>query len=244
MRVAVVGRNSEDLLALLPALGFEIVPPEAQPEVIISHGGDGSLIGAEAAWPGVPKMGIRDSRTCHKCEHHGDQEVFERLRNGQASRTELMKLEADTGRSHFLGVNDVLMRNADIRSAVRFSVLVNGEKATDEIIGDGLVISTPFGSSAYFRSIANTTFRTGIGIAFNNCTEFHNHLVLREDDVIAVQITRGPAQITADNDPAITTLESGSTVGIRQSASRATVLALDTLRCPFCRYRNAPRRRF
>jgi NAD+ kinase len=244
MRIAVVGKNPDDLLPHLRREGFEVVPATAAPDLIVAHGGDGSLIGAEASWPGVPKLGIRDTRSCDKCPIHSDEAVFARLAAGDVSTTSLMKLLAEVDDHRFLGVNDVLMRNSDIRSAVRFCVSVNGERATDEIIGDGLVVSTPFGSSAYFRSISNTTFRTGIGLAFNNCTEFFNHLVLREEDRIVVDVVRGPAQITADNDPAIAQLASGASIRIRKSELAATVLALDTLRCPFCRYRHSPRRRF
>ncbi len=244
MRVALVGRHATDIRDAVERHGFEIVLPDENPDVIIAYGGDGTFIGAEAEWPGVPKLGLRSSRSCVKCGQHEDEDVLGRLARGDVSRTELMKLRAEMGSRAFLGLNDVILRNSDLRSAVRFSVLVNGERATDEIIGDGLVVATPFGSSAYFRSIANTTFRCGIGIAFNNCTEFLHHLVLREDDEVVVEISRGPADVTADNDPSVARAEGGDNLCIRRSGERATVLALDTLRCPFCRYKHAPRRRF
>ena len=244
MRVALVGQYSDDLLPLARELEFEVVEADQDPEVIVAYGGDGSLIGAEARWPGIPKMGLRSSRSCEKCELHDDRKVMARLAQGEAPKTELMKLQAQISGQRFLGVNDILMRNRDLRSAVRFSVHVNDERATDEIIGDGLVVSTPFGSSAYFRSITNTTFRQGIGLAFNNCTEFLNHLVLLEDDVVRVEVSRGPASLTADNEPAVAEVSSNETIIIQRSDETATVLSLDTLRCPMCRYKHAPRRRF
>ena len=108
--------------------------------------------------------------------------MLARLASGTAVRTELLKLVVAVHGRSIWGLNDILLRNSDIRSTVRFSVTVNSEPLTDEVIGDGLVVATPFGSSAYFRSISNTTFRTGIGIAFNNCTDFGNHVVLRPED--------------------------------------------------------------
>jgi len=244
MKVAVTGQFAEDLLPLLNTLGFHVVPLDEAPDVILTYGGDGGLIGAEASWPGVPKLAIRSSRSCDKCPQHDDREVLARLLNGTATKTQLMKLRAQVHGQEFFGVNDIMMRNHDMRSAVRFSVIVNEERVTDEIIGDGLVVSTAFGSSAYFRSITNTTFRQGIGLAFSNCTEFLNHLVLLEEDELRVEVSRGPASLTADNDPAMASVDSGDTIVIARAPHDATVLALDTLRCPHCRYKHAPRRRF
>ena len=244
MKVLLLGRNADDLIPILDRHGIERVTSDDAPELIIAHGGDGALIGAEREHPGIPKIGIRDNRNCQKCEDHEDAAVIERLVSGETETTQLMKLSAVVDSRTFLGVNDVFLRNADIRSAVRFSVYVNEERVTDEIIGDGLVASTPFGSSAYFRSITNTVFRTGIGIAFNNCTEILHHFVLSESDEVRVHIVRGPAEITSDNCPETGRVEDSDDIVIRRHEETAAVIAVDTLRCSFCRYRHAPRRRF
>ncbi len=246
MKVAVVGACADSLQPLLKKLrrSLQVIAIDEGPEAIIACGGDGALIGAERDHPSVPKIGIRDSRTCTKCERHGDENVLRRLAKGHLEPTSLVKLRALVGRTRMYGLNDVLIRNADMQSALRFSVFVNDEPVTDEIIGDGLVLATPFGSSAYFRSITNTTFRSGIGLAFNNCAEFLNHMVLGDRDRVVVRIIRGPALITTDNNPTPLTLESDSEVLIDRARRSATILAPDTLRCGQCRYKHAPRRRF
>ena len=38
----------------------------------------------------------------------------------------------------------------------------------EKVIGDGLLVATPFGSSGYYRSITGGLFESGIGVAFNN----------------------------------------------------------------------------
>lgn len=246
MKVAVVGTCADSLNPLLKKMrrSLKVVDVEDSPEVIIACGGDGALIGAERDFPSVPKIGIRDSSTCQKCERHGDENVLRRLAKGHLEPSSLAKLRAVVGRKRMYGLNDVLIRNADMQSALRFSVLVNDEPVTDEIIGDGLVVATPFGSSAYFRSITNTTFRTGIGLAFNNCSEFLNHMVLEGRDRVVVRIVRGPALVTTDNNPNSLKLESGTEVLINRARRSASILAPDTLRCGQCRYKHAPRRRF
>ena len=245
MKIALIGKNSADLRPLIDAFpGFTLIDDPRQADTIVAYGGDGTLIGAEHTYPGIPKLGIRDGRVCQKCARHADADVLARLASGTAVRTELLKLVVAVHGRSIWGLNDILLRNSDIRAAVRFSVTVNSEPLTDEVIGDGLVVATPFGSSAYFRSISNTTFRTGIGIAFNNCTDFGNHVVLRPEDRIRVDVIRGPAHVTADNNPTIEALESGDSLTISRAPDPAVIVAPDTLRCGNCRYTNAPRRRF
>jgi NAD+ kinase len=123
-------------------------------------------------------------------------------------------------------------------------VRLNGVPVTEELIADGLVACTPFGSSAYFRSITRTVIRTGIGLAYNNCTDLLNHLVISEEEEVEVLLHRGPALLVADNDPTTCELEHPDRVLIRRSSERFRVLAVDTLRCAECRYVHAPRRRF
>ena len=98
---------------------------------------------------------------------------------GRAPRTEFMKIEAETKGQRLVGINEVLIHNAQVTSAVRYLVWIDDEALTHEIVGDGLVVATPFGSTGYYRSITHSTFQVGLGLAFNNSTEPLDHLVLR-----------------------------------------------------------------
>lgn len=242
MKILLAGSYDDEFLAAVNAAGLVLC--ERNPDVVVSVGGDGAFIGAERAWPGVPKLGIRRDDTCFKCEKHTDEILLGRLRMGALQESQMIKLEARAGGASLLALNDIIVRNADVRSAVRFRVLLDGHPITEELIGDGLVLATPFGSSAYFRSITGMTIRTGIGLAYNNCTDALHHLVVAEHETITVEIVRGPALFAADNDPELHTLEDGTLITVRRSEQSARVLAVDSLRCPECRYINAPRRRF
>ena len=244
MKFGLVGMNSDCLRPLLDARGLVVTDDLSKADILISYGGDGTLIGAEREFPEVPKLGMRDASAITKCAEHEDAVVLDRFLNGELAKTELMKITAFFGEHRLRGMNDIILRNSDVRSSVRFRVSVNGEMVSDETIGDGLVAATPFGSSAYFRSITNTVTRSGIGLAFNNCTEFLHHLVLRSEDVVQVEIVRGPAQLTADNSPEVIDLGNDDTFVIRKSSRSAIVYGVDNLRCGQCRYSHAPRRRF
>ncbi|MCF7853952.1 MAG: hypothetical protein K9N51_04070 [Candidatus Pacebacteria bacterium] len=235
MRAAICGRNLEDLYPLLRDLPIEV--DNNVPDVVISYGGDGALLGAERTYPGIPKCPIRDSRTTPKCRIHGEEAILKQLVDGKLPITRLTKIKATKdGEKRAVGLNDIVINRLIVSSAVRYRIWLDDELYAHPIVGDGLVVSTPFGSTGYYRSITHSLFRLGIGLAFNNSTEPINHLVIEESSCIRVEILRGPAMLVADNDPEYTDLETGDYVDILQADEQATILGLDVFRCPDCHW--------
>ena len=233
LRAAICGRNLADLRRFLAPAAIRVV--SSSPDVVISYGGDGSLLGAERDYPGVPKCPLRDSRANPKCPAHSEEALLGRLAAGTLTEARLMKIEADAGGGNrVVGLNDVFVSKEQISSAVRYRIWLGDEPYAGQIVGDGLVVATPFGSTGYYRSITHSMFRLGMGLAFNNSTEPTDHLVVEEDTVIRVQVLRGPAVLLADNAPAAARLGQGDEVIVRKSAEWATVLGLDAFRCPEC----------
>ncbi|MBT3380982.1 MAG: hypothetical protein HN742_42615 [Lentisphaerae bacterium] len=233
MRVALCGRNLGDLRELLAPLPVTCV--DVDPELVISYGGDGALLGAERDYPGVPKCPLRDSRANPKCAAHSEESVLRQLVDGGLSEERIARLVGETqdGKS-IVGINDVLINKHTISSAVRYRLWLDGELYMNQIVGDGLVIATPFGSTGYYRSITHSLFRVGIGLAFNNSTEPLDHLVIDRGSVVTVEIIRGPAVMLADNDPVRIPLVEGDHVTVRKSEQSTRVLGLDVFRCPDC----------
>ncbi len=240
MKIAVCGRNLDDLHRYMNGLPLQVV--RADPDVVICYGGDGSLLGAEREFPGVPKCPIRDSRSNGKCPEHGELVILRRLIDGVLQRKSLLKLEAVTSRGEReVGLNDVFISKSNIASAVRYRLWLNEEPYGHQIVGDGLVVSTPFGSTGYYRSITHSLFRVGIGIAFNNSTEPIDHLVTDDATVIRMEIIRGPAVLLADNNPVRIPLNKGDQVTVVKAPVQTIIMGLDEFRCPECarlRYRN------
>jgi len=232
MRVALVGSDLHEVEGLLDRFKLERV--RSDPDVVIANGGDGSVLGAEREYPRVPKLGLRNSRTCKKCPDHENEVVLGKLAAGKLVETRIIKLEADYAGQTLLAINDIILHNEMITSSVRYRVDINGRNHSGVIIGDGLVVATPFGSSAYYRSITHSIFQVGIGLAFNNSTEQVDHLVLQEDCAIDITILRGPALVAADNDPNWFEAGDGQTFSVRKAEEPAHILGIDTLRCPLC----------
>lgn len=242
MKVALVGAGCEVLEPLVLEAGLSLVPAESgQQDVIITYGGDGTLLGTERDYPSLPKLAIRRHTNCRHCAIHKPEQVIRGLAAQRLEASTLPKLEAYTGDQRLLGVNDIILHNTLVSSGVRFLVWINGKRyRPGEIVGDGLIVATPFGSTAYYRSITQSVIHTGIGLAFNNTTEPINHLVLREDEEIQVRITRGPGLLTADNHPHPISLECDDEVRIAIAPESAHILMADSLRCPNCKKLRSP----
>jgi len=238
MKVKLTGKNLEDIRPLLEAEGYEIVDNDF--ELVIPHGGDGALLGAERDYPGIPKFPLRDDRTAKLCREHSYQKQLAMLAQGKLKKSLMTKLKATCPYGEFLALNDVFIHNADRVSAVRYRVWIDNVLYVAEIVGDGVGVATVHGSTAYYRSITHSIFRVGIGLAFNNSTEPTNHLVLPENSVIKIEIVRGPAILVADNAPERYELNEGDQIVISKHDEDAVVYGLSNVMCPKCRLLRHP----
>lgn len=222
MKVLIFGNNKSRVEALVKESGFEIV--EENPELVVSFGGDGTLMKAEYAYPGIPKILLKDSMICKKCSDLSNEEVLKSVIQNKYSTEELMALEVSVDGKTLHAINDITIHNKDPRHAVRYTVTLNNKPLGHTIIGDGIVVATPFGSTAYYRSITDSFFEVGIGLAFNNSTEQSDHIVLKENNIIKIKIVRGPALVYADNQTNELLAETGSEIIVKQSTKKAYII--------------------
>ena len=219
---------------------------ETAPDVVVCYGGDGTLLAAELRWPGILKVPILNSRRGHRCIPKSPREVITALARGAMVQTRYTKLEVGVFASKrrrepdFLltCLNEVNVHMGRINSAVRFKLWINGIPFENgiELISDGFVACTAFGSNAYFKAITKGIFTQGIGVAFKATTHAVNHLVLPEEDTIRFQITRGPATLAFDNSMEYLDLECGDSVTVRRHPQSAHILTCEpvtTLDEPF-----------
>ena len=231
--IAVTGRNLDDLLPLLQQFPCRIV--QENPDLVITHGGDGSLIGAERIYPGIPKCPIRDDRQNPKCPKHAVLTTLTRLFAGELKPTHLVKIEATTENGDKLsGINDLTIGRRIAASAIRYRIWSNGELLAPQVVADSLIVATPFGSTGYYQSITRGNFQTGIGLAFNNSMDLFEYTIVPDNAQITVQLLRGPAAMVADNDPRQIDLETNATIQIRAFPAATVIYGLDVFRCLDC----------
>ncbi len=235
MKLLIYGHQTQDITELAKKAGFEIVTDAYQVHeqfdqagnpnfVVASYGGDGTFMKAEEKYPGIPKLAIRRSRVCKLCSNLPTEEIFRKLSVGEYIIKEELKIEAIFDGARLVGLNEIIVHNVDPRRAIRYEIFVNGKKVGHEIIGDGVIVSTPHGSTGYYRSITDSFFEVGIGVAFNNSTEQSDHMVLKESSEIVVKIIRGKAVIYADNSDKEILLDDGHEVVIRKHINNAKII--------------------
>lgn len=232
MKIKLTGKNLDDIRNLLPEFGLE--EAEEGFEALISHGGDGALLGAEREFPGVLKFPIRDAATAPTCSGHLLRERLEAFVSGRLKVSELPKLAGVRNGKTIYGVNDIFLHNKICCGALRYRVRIDGELYASEILGDGVGLASVHGSTAYYRSITRSIFRTGVGLAFSNSTVEISHLVLPETAHVEIEILRGPGLLIADNSP-VTEVTAGEKVELFLSGEKARVCGLEEFMCPDCR---------
>jgi NAD kinase len=151
-------------------------------------------------------------------------EVLKKFGAGGYRVDEIEKLEVHAKEKILRGINDIIVHNDNPRHAIRYHLFVNDKQMGGEIIGDGVIVATPLGSTGYYRSITGSFFELGIGVAFNNSTEQADHMVLREDAIVRVGITRGPAFVYADNQKEAIPLADGDEVTVQKSSAVARII--------------------
>lgn len=207
--------------------GFEVV--KRDPDFVVCFGGDGTVLFGERSFPGVPKLVVKTSRVCRRYGYapHELFGVLGKIREGNFELVEEMKLVGEAGGKKLVGLNEVQVHLKLPYSAVRFGVSAGGKEFGD-LIGDGVVVASPFGSSGYYAATGGAPFKEGIGISFNN---LHNKrvggFVVSEDSVVELSISRGPAWFLADNDEHFVELNAGDHATVRKAEGVARFICVD-----------------
>lgn len=225
MNVLLYGRFGQypyEIEAMVKKISLNIV--SQNPDVVITFGGDGTILGAERDYPGVPKLPLRDSKICHICTPFPNDHVLELFTQNKLTLTEFLKLEAFVHNKKMLALNEITIRNTTINTALRFSLSVDTGQNYDDLIGDGLVIATPFGSTAYYKSITKESFQAGIGVAFNNLhpTALRSR-IFPENAKFTVNILRGPGTLSFDNNPETISLVENDQITVQKSSQTAKI---------------------
>jgi NAD+ kinase len=231
MRIHIFGRNKDKIEELKKNLdSFPLEYSEEHPELVVCYGGDGTFLIAERVFPGIPKIFIKGSEISAKGEDIDISDAIKKYLEGNFKIEEIKKLRA-THKGIFeirelLGVNDLVIRNTLPTEAIRFKLKTENEE-TKEFVGDGVVISSPFGSGGYFCSIVKEEFEKGIGLALNNVRGEEKVRYLEENSKIEIELTRGPGVLVADNNRDYINLETGDKIVIEQTEEIARRVILE-----------------
>jgi NAD+ kinase len=229
MKVAVVGLARKLIENVLPDYDLKI--DRKNPDVVISFGGDGTALYAERIHPGIPRLMIRHSKVCEKCkvEGHDFSKALNALKKNKYKVLEEIKVEGivnNDPNKKLIGLNEVSIHHKIPTKTIRLHIKVDGKVVVNEVIGDGIVVATPYGSTAYFYSITRKKFSKGLGLAFNNPRESIKPLVISEDSIIEVEVLRGYGLFTADNDERMIAIKNGDILKIQRLEEKARIIKI------------------
>lgn len=204
MKFTVVSlKNTQRIVEILEMFGHDI--DNNKPDFVITYGGDGTVLYSERKYPGIPKITLRAGSVGFKCIYSIEdlEDILIKIDNGKYKIKEEMKLETIYQGRKYLSLNEVQLHNSSPIKAIRFSVYIEDEILFDNVIGDGIVIATPFGSSAYYSSVGGEKFDKGIGIALNNPYNVKDKPIVIDEGFdynINIKILRDDGLLLFDND--------------------------------------------
>lgn len=143
---------SERLNNIIATVGSRVVDNDERPDIVVSVGGDGTMLAAAHrahSWD-VPVVGFNLGTMgfLAQAEPEHAAEVVDRLVSDRYSVEERMTVTASIGNRAMTGVNDVVVEKVDTTRLVVLKVTIDGERFTT-YRADGLIVSTPTGSTAY-----------------------------------------------------------------------------------------------
>ncbi|MDD5254276.1 MAG: hypothetical protein PHG05_04230 [Candidatus Nanoarchaeia archaeon] len=211
--------KSKNAIADLKGYGLSITN---KPDIVLCLGDFGTLFRAENKFPAIPKVLIKDQEICKNEEDEKFKKIIEKIIEKKYKINEYPKLEAD----NLVGMNDIIIRNRDPGTALKFTVKIDNRYIIRELIGDGIVIATPFGATGYFNSITRKKFSKGFGIAFNNPIKRAKPVYAGTESTISLAVNDGIALVCADNCKDIIELSSGKSISIKRNDKNAKIIAL------------------
>jgi len=153
-KLAFVAADTPPAKAALAALKRRYAHvPESRADIVVALGGDGFVLQTLHANidRGVPVFGMHRGSIGFLMNDFGLTGLIGRLRNTQRVTLHPLRMTAwrRSGRkSVALAINEVsLLRQ--MRQAAKIRILIDGVVRMDELIADGVLLSTPAGSTAY-----------------------------------------------------------------------------------------------
>ena len=211
-------------------------------DFVVVIGGDGTIlrVARKAAIYGTPILGINFGTLGYLAdvERSDGKIAIEKVLNGDYKIEKRMMLEAYIERgciSHDtqLALNEVCVSNSNFSRMISLSVEVNDEYI-NTFRADGIIVSTPTGSTAYNLSAGGPILNTNTELM--TITHICPHalyarpIVVSGDDVIKIKIAGdySNTQVTFDgqNDDRV---KSGDTIEIRKSKYQTSIIKTTNL---------------
>lgn len=176
-------------------LHYENIP--ADTDCIMVLGGDGTLIRAvrKTRKTNIPLIGVNLGTLGYLCELELDnvyQAIDQLMQDNCTIEKRLMikgyRKNSDKGRT---ALNDIVIHRTGVMALLRLNVYVNGEFLVT-YDGDGVIVSTPTGSTGYNLSAGGPIIEPGANILALTPINAHSlnskGIILKDDDIIEIEM--------------------------------------------------------
>lgn len=220
---------------------------EEDPAVVITIGGDGTLLRAARKYPKSELLGIRaESKGSYSnVDFEEYEEAIDRIISEDYSILKLPKVELTYRDKRLEGVNEVyFFRDVEkFPGADRFRVYRNGEDLySDTVYADGCLLATPSGSTAYSWSYGGPIIEEGLvltpmagcllhktkKVGKRTVAEHADPIIVDYDDKITIEIERDAPNILCADNEMITGIyfEKGDEIKLKKSDSYVKLIKL------------------
>jgi NAD+ kinase len=151
----------EEIASIIKHKGYSREDIRSKADLIVVFGGDGTLLSAArfVGERGIPILGINLGGLGFVTEIARDEiqeDIIDKIIAGKYRFEERIMLSADVYRkgkkiNHYTALNDIVINKSALSRMVEIEIYINGQYAT-AFKADGLIISTPTGSTAHSLS--------------------------------------------------------------------------------------------
>ncbi|MBQ3864291.1 MAG: NAD(+)/NADH kinase [Clostridia bacterium] len=135
-------------------------------DLYLVFGGDGTILSVarKAALAGIPILGVNLGRLgfLSELEIDGLQEGIQRVLKGEYTLEDRLMLQAySTEENRIFALNDIVVKPEKVTASFAGDVLVH-DRLLDTVVSDGILISSPTGSTAYSLSCGGPIVSPGL----------------------------------------------------------------------------------
>lgn len=137
-------------------------------DVVVALGGDGSMLRAlhDSLTHQKPVFGMNRGSVGFLLNNYSEEGLIARLENAQTVTLNPLRMRVKTiaGETHeAFAINEVSMLR-ETRQAAKIAIAIDGVQRLEELICDGIIVSTPAGSTAYNLSAHGPIVPLGSGV--------------------------------------------------------------------------------
>ncbi|MEW5821259.1 MAG: NAD(+)/NADH kinase [Cyanobacteriota bacterium] len=211
---------------------------DTTPDLNIIIGGDGTFLSASRCYApkNIPLLGINSGNLGFLSQISTKylEQSLEKLFTGDYRIEERLMLRAvdkvENPARIFTALNDIVIKRGALSRPIVLSVSVDGHRINN-FLGDGLIVSTPTGSTAYNLSVGGPIIVPGMGVIVLSPISSHSlairPIVIPDDQTVKITIMNNPEKsyLNADGQE-YTELKENDTIYVMKAPFKARLVLL------------------